>query len=71
MREGRDPQGRPLYPAFPYTSYTRMTDEDLAALKAYLDALPAVSQALETARSLVPVQPPLGTLSLAVAVLHA
>ena len=45
MREGRDPEGWPLYPAFPYTSYTRMTDEDLAALKAYLDALPAVSQA--------------------------
>ena len=45
MREGRDPEGRPLYPAFPYTSYTRMTDEDLTALKAYLDTLPAVSQA--------------------------
>jgi mono/diheme cytochrome c family protein len=44
MREGRDPEGRPLYPSFPYTSYTRMTDEDLAALKAYLDTLPAVSQ---------------------------
>ena len=45
MREGRDPAGWPLYPAFPYTSYTRMTDEDLAALKAYLDTLPAVGQA--------------------------
>ena len=45
MREGRDPEGWPLYPAFPYTSYTRMTDEDLAALKTYLDGLPAVSQA--------------------------
>ena len=45
MRDGRDPQGWPLYPAFPYTSYTRMSDEDLAALKAYLDTLPAVSQA--------------------------
>ena len=44
MREGRDPEGWPLYPAFPYTSYTHMTDEDLAALKAYLDTLPAVSQ---------------------------
>lgn len=45
MREGRGADGSPLYPAFPYTSYTRMTDEDLAALKGYLDALPAVSQA--------------------------
>ena len=45
MREGRDPAGWPLYPAFPYTSYTRMTDADLAAIKAYLDTLPAVGQA--------------------------
>ena len=45
MREGRDPEGSPLYPSFPYTSYTRLTDEDLSALKAYLDKLPAVSQA--------------------------
>lgn len=44
MREGRDPDGRPLYPAFPYTSYTRMSDEDLAALKSYLDSVPAVRQ---------------------------
>jgi mono/diheme cytochrome c family protein len=44
MREGRDPAGQPLYPAFPYTSYTRMSDEDLAALKAYLDSVPAVRQ---------------------------
>jgi mono/diheme cytochrome c family protein len=45
MREGRDPEGWPLYPAFPYPSYTRMSDEDLAALKSYLDGLPAVRQA--------------------------
>ena len=45
MREGRSPSGAPYYPAFPYTSYTRMTDEDLLALKAYLDTVPAVPQA--------------------------
>ena len=28
MRNGRGPDGSPLYPAFPYTSYTRITDED-------------------------------------------
>ena len=44
MREGRSPEGEPYYPAFPYTSYTHMTDEDLKALKAYLDTVPAVSQ---------------------------
>lgn len=44
MREGRSPSGAPYYPAFPYTSYTRMNDADLVALKAYLDSLPPVAQ---------------------------
>jgi mono/diheme cytochrome c family protein len=44
MREGRSPSGAPYYPAFPYTSYTRMSDEDLSALKAYLDTVPPVQQ---------------------------
>ncbi len=38
MREGIGRDGRNLYPAFPYTSYTRMTDHDLLALYAYLMA---------------------------------
>ena len=36
MRDGIGRDGRNLYPAFPYTSYTRMTDQDLLALYAYL-----------------------------------
>ena len=44
MREGRSPDGEPYYPAFPYTSYTRMSDEDLKAMKAYLDTVPLVRQ---------------------------
>lgn len=28
--------GKPLYPAFPYTSYTKLTDADVLAIKAYL-----------------------------------
>jgi mono/diheme cytochrome c family protein len=44
MREGRSPRGQPYYPAFPYTSYTRMTDDDLKALKAFLDTVPPVAQ---------------------------
>jgi mono/diheme cytochrome c family protein len=44
MREGRAPDGSPYYPAFPYTSYAKMTDEDLRALKAYLDTVPPVSR---------------------------
>lgn len=39
---GRDRQ--PLYPVFPYTSYTRMTREDVLAIFAYLQSLPAVTR---------------------------
>jgi mono/diheme cytochrome c family protein len=42
MKRGVAPGGVHLYPAFPYTSYQRMTFEDLIDLKAYLDTLPAV-----------------------------
>src|SRR6478735_6519182 len=41
MKRGIGPGGEHLYPAFPYTSYQRMTYEDLIDLKAYLDTLPA------------------------------
>ena len=43
MKRGVAPGGTHLYPAFPYTSYQRMTYEDLIDLKAYLDTLPAVN----------------------------
>ena len=36
MREGLDREGRHLYPAFPYEYYTRLADEDIRALYAYL-----------------------------------
>ena len=42
MREGISRDGQYLYPAFPYTSYAKTTDEDLTALYAYLMAQPAV-----------------------------
>ena len=42
MKLGMAPEGEHLYPAFPYTSYQRMSFEDLSDLKAYLDSLPAV-----------------------------
>jgi mono/diheme cytochrome c family protein len=34
--------GAHLYPAFPYTSYTRLTRDDAVAIKAYLFSLPPV-----------------------------
>jgi mono/diheme cytochrome c family protein len=39
MREGRRPDGANYYPAFPYTSFTLITDSDLRDLWAYLRAL--------------------------------
>ncbi|MBO6781746.1 MAG: cytochrome c, partial [Alphaproteobacteria bacterium] len=46
MREGISPDGKHYYPTFPYTSYTRMTDADVLDLKAYLDTVPAVRNAV-------------------------
>lgn len=42
MRHGRRPDGTPLYPAFPYTAYTRLTDTDIDAIWAYLQRVPAL-----------------------------
>lgn len=36
MHEGIDPSGRHLYPAFPYTHFTLMTDADVGALYAFV-----------------------------------
>src|SRR5262245_26303295 len=36
LREGVDREGRHLYPAFPYEYYTRLADEDIHALYAYV-----------------------------------
>ncbi len=46
MKLGMAPGGEHLYPAFPYASYQRMRYEDLIDLKAYLDTLPASSNAV-------------------------
>ncbi len=42
MLRGVSPEGQHLYPAFPYTSYARMTPGDIADLSAFLHTLPAV-----------------------------
>ncbi len=44
MREGVRPDGAHYYPSFPYASYTRLTDDDLRALWAYLRRQPPVAQ---------------------------
>ena len=49
MREGVSRDGKHLYPAFPYTAFTRMTDDDLTALYAHLMAqAPVASVVPET-----------------------
>src|SRR5262245_25160558 len=44
LREGLSPDGSYLYPAFPYPAFTRMRDEDMLAIKAYIFAQPPVAQ---------------------------
>ena len=43
MQKGVSPDGRHYYPAFPYTSYARMTATDIADLYAFLRTLPPVA----------------------------
>jgi mono/diheme cytochrome c family protein len=43
MREGIAADGRHLYPAFPYTAYTKVTDPDVHAIYAYLQSLRPVN----------------------------
>lgn len=45
LREGVSPAGEHYYPAFPYTSYTQLTDADLHAIWVYLSSRKPVRQA--------------------------
>ena len=45
VREGVRHDGKRLYPAFPYTSYTQLSRSDVLAIKAYIFSLPKVVQA--------------------------
>ena len=42
MKYGVSPDGKHLYPSFPYTSYQYMTMQDMLDLKAFIDTLPPV-----------------------------
>ena len=44
LHHGKSKDGRYLYPAFPYTEYTKVTRRDADAIFAYLRSLPAVAQ---------------------------
>ena len=45
LRDGVRPDGANYFPVFPYPSFTKITDSDVRAIKAYLFSLPAVRQA--------------------------
>ena len=49
LREGVSRDGHHLYPAFPYTAFARTSDDDLQALYAYFQSLPAVRAATPAA----------------------
>jgi mono/diheme cytochrome c family protein len=43
LHEGRSHDGKRLYPAMPYPAYTKMTDDDVLALRAYFATVAPVS----------------------------
>ncbi|MDC0737105.1 cytochrome c [Cognatishimia sp. SS12] len=40
LTKGVSPEGQHYYPAFPYLAYSKMTDQDIVDLKAFMDDLP-------------------------------
>lgn len=44
VREGQSKDGKRLYPAMPYTSYTQLTDADVLAIRAYLRTVAPVGR---------------------------
>lgn len=44
MHEGKSRDGRMLYPAFPYTEFTKISRADVKSIFEYLQSIPAVSQ---------------------------
>ncbi len=47
VRHGTSPEGAHYYPSFPYTTYARMTDADVADLWAFMQTLPPQDRANE------------------------
>jgi len=54
LREGVDREGRHLYPAFPYDHFTRLRDEDIAALYAFVMTREPVRASVPANSVLVP-----------------
>lgn len=54
LRSGQGLHGRYLYPVFPYTAFTGMTDGDIADLWAYLKTVPPVARPSRPQQAKVP-----------------
>ncbi len=48
VRQGVRPDGSRLYPAMPYTSYTKMTSKDVNAIRAYLSTIEPVHNEVQS-----------------------
>lgn len=46
IKHGRNPQGSFYFPAFPYRSYAAVTDDDALAIASWLNAQPAIANAV-------------------------
>ncbi|NRA16624.1 MAG: cytochrome c [Oceanospirillaceae bacterium] len=44
LRKGISPDGEPYYPAFPYSFYTKMTDQDVVDLWSAFQTVPAIAK---------------------------
>jgi mono/diheme cytochrome c family protein len=54
IREGVDRDGKALYPRMPYLEYRYLSDQDAAAVVAYLRSIPAVDNAMPATRIAFP-----------------
>jgi mono/diheme cytochrome c family protein len=50
LHHGRNAEGQPLYPAMPYLHYTKMRDDDVEAIWAYVQSVPAVTNRVKVNR---------------------
>ncbi|NTJ65924.1 c-type cytochrome [Agrobacterium rhizogenes] len=48
MRHGQGEDGKRLYPAMPYNTYARVSDDDIIDIKYYLDTLSPVTKAVDS-----------------------
>jgi mono/diheme cytochrome c family protein len=47
VRGGRGRDGKPLYPAMPYPYLTRLSDDDVMSIRAFLNTVPAVRNSVD------------------------